>query len=184
MTPPPAHPPRPAGSHGEGGLPQPTSGRENSGLMYFFIGAAALALLIVLGFNTLGPEGAARSGIGDGPATSPAGATTGGPDPGATRSEMGIPDGKAAGAATNRSAGQGNSGAVTPPTPQAADTPAAPGRESLGAPLGGSPQSRPGMPQSSPQGTSGEPSTGGTSIPPGVSPDAPRALPAIPPASR
>jgi hypothetical protein len=61
-------PSKPSARTAQGPVPQPTSGRENSKLMYFFIGAAVLALLLVLSFNALGPEGASRTGIGDGPA--------------------------------------------------------------------------------------------------------------------
>lgn len=80
-------PPASATAQPNAPAPRPTSGRENKGLMAFFIAAAVLALLIVLGFNLLGPEGASRTGVGDGPAQSFAGPTTGGPSPGADRAQ-------------------------------------------------------------------------------------------------
>ena len=167
-----------------------TSGRENSGLMFFFIGAAAVALLIVLGFNMLGPEGAARTGVGDGPAQSPAGTTTGGPDPGITTRDTGGISGHAAGtspagASTGGAAGAGG-GTTTAVVPSAADTPTTPGREAVGAPVGGAPQATPGGGSGTSGGAiTGNPgATGAPPVPTGVSPDAPAALPAAPPASR
>lgn len=148
--------------------PRPTSGRENKGLMAFFIAAAVLALLIVLGFNLLGPEGASRTGVGDGPAQSSAGPTTGGPSPGADRSSAG---------------GAAPSGATAPtvesPAPQAADTPTAPGRESVGAPKGGALQSG----NSVPEGLSGQGAAAGQAPAARAQPGA-SAMPAAPPASR
>lgn len=116
--------------------PRPaTSGRENSGLMYFFIGAAVLALLIVVGFNLLGPDGASRTGVGDGPAQSHSGPTTGGPSP-ETNTNTGTGVGMTPGQARRAS----GSAIEAVPTPQAADTPTPPGRESVGAPAGAAPQ--------------------------------------------
>ena len=161
-------PPASATAQHNAPAPRPTSGRENKGLMAFFIAAAVLALLIVLGFNLLGPEGASRTGVGDGPAQSPAGPTTGGPSPGADRAQ-----------------GTAPSGATTPTVessaPQAADTPTAPGRESVGAPKGGALTSG----SSAPEGLSGQGTGTGTGQAPatGAQPGA-SAMPAAPPASR
>lgn len=167
--------PRAAGAAQEtGAVPKPTSGRENSGLMYFFIGAATLALLVVLGFNLLGPEGASRTGVGDGPAQAPAGQTIGGPNP---RSDAA---GAGAGAGTT-GAEQGGSASpsVNATVPQAPDSPTPPGREGVGAPMGGAPQAG----QAQPQGMSGDgaPSTGGT--PPMAAQTPASAIPAAPPAA-
>lgn len=176
--------------------PRPTSGRENSGLMYFFIGAAVLALLIVLGFNMLGPEGASRSGVGDGPAQAH-GPTIGGPTPGADRERSSI-SGNAAGtgstgsdsggnndASSNAAGGGGtNNGAVTSTTtaaPQTADSPTPAGRDGVGAPMGAAPQAGQSGPGGIPQGTTGRGGPAdGSPAPTGVSPDAPAALPASP----
>ena len=139
-------PPASATAQHNAPAPRPTSGRENKGLTAFFIAAAVLALLIVLGFNLLGPEGASRTGVGDGPAQSSAGPTTGGPSPGADRSSAG---------------GAAPTGATAPtvesPAPQAADTPTAAGRESVGAPKGGALQSGNNVPEGlSGQGAAGQ----------------------------
>jgi hypothetical protein len=167
-------PSKPSARTAQGPVPQPTSGRENSKLMYFFIGAAVLALLLVLSFNALGPEGASRTGIGDGPAQSPAGPTTGGPSP-ATGT-----DGDAAGAQNSGAARPGAGGAttITTPAPQAADTPTPPGRESVGAPVGGSPSAGPGAAQ----GVSGDGTTAGDT-PAAAAQSGASAIPAAPPAS-
>lgn len=171
-------PPRSSGTAPTGNVapPQPTSARENSGLMYFFIGAAVLALLIVLGFNALGPEGASRTGVGDGPAQSHSGPTTGGPSPDA--------DARAgAGAAGPATAGQaaGAGTTVVAPTPQVGDTPTPPGRESVGAPAGGAPQAG----QAVPEGISGRGAATPSDAPAtGAQSSAASATPAAPPASR
>ena len=54
--------------------PQPTSGRENNRVTYWFAGVAAVVLALVLGFNLLGPRGAPSSGAVDGPARASAAA--------------------------------------------------------------------------------------------------------------
>lgn len=179
-----------------GTAPAPTSGRENSGLMYFFIGAAVLALLIVLGFNMLGPEGASRTGVGDGPAQAH-GPTIGGPTGGQDRERSSI-SGQAAGTgstgsnsagnndeSSNAAGGGGNNnGAVTTTTttaPQNTDSASPPGRDGVGAPTGAAPQAGQSGPGGIPQGTSGRGGSGdGAPAPQGVSPDAPAALPASP----
>lgn len=123
--------------------PRPTSGRENSGLMFFFIGAAVLALVLVLFFNFLGPEGASRTGVADGPARSPAGETTGGPSPRGAESQPQSPGGPVTrsgndnnnnNAATTGASTQGAPAAGS--TPQAPDSQTPPGREGMGAPAG------------------------------------------------
>lgn len=164
-----------------GSTPRPTSGRENTGLMYFFIGAAVLALLLVLGFNMLGPEGASRTGIADGPAQSSAGPTTGGPSPSAgssTGSSAGSPGGATGTGTQGQSGSTGGAAGTAAPAP-AADTPTPPGRESVGAPAGGAPQSG----QARPPGISGDGTTAGDAPPMAASPGA-SAIPAAPPASR
>ena len=154
-----------------GTTPRPTSGRENTHLMYFFIGVAVLVLLIVVGFNVLGPQGAARSGVADGPAHSSQGPTTGGPSPEAgSRTEAGH-------AGAQAPAVQARTGTA----PQAPESPTPVQREGMGAPQGAAPQAGHG----SPQGVTGS----GTSA---TAADAPAqaatagasALPAAPPASR
>jgi hypothetical protein len=172
MDPIPRNPPSPppAGSSAQRAMPRPTSGRENGGLMYFFIGAAVLALLLVAGFNVLGPDGASRTGIGDGPAQSSAGPTTGGPDASSDTT-----------AGTQRSTpGQGSTaGTTTSRPPQAADTPNPVGREAVGAPMGGAPTAGPGRTQ----GVSADGTTTGDTPAAEVQPGA-SAMPAAPPASR
>lgn len=160
----------PSADPASGPVPRPTSGRENGGLMYFFIGAAVLALLLVVGFNVLGPDGASRTGVGDGPAQSPAGATTGGPSPAA---QSGTATGPAAGGSSS------SSPTTTATQPQAADTPNPVGRERIGAPAGGAPQATPGRPE----GISGDGTTAGDTPPNAAQPGA-SAMPAAPPASR
>jgi hypothetical protein len=111
-----------------------TQDRENRGLMLFFIGAGVVAVTLVVLFNVHGPEGAARSGIGDGPSHSAAGDTSGGPSPAESRAE---PADQSGGAASN------NGGAVGSATtaPQAPDSPTPIGREGVGAPRGAVPAS-------------------------------------------
>lgn len=116
---------RPAAAAPAADRPRPTSGRENSGLMFFFIGAAVLALVLVLFFNLLGPDGASRTGVGDGPARAPAGQTIGGPSP--------------RGEAAPTSGGTTSAGGAAPAAvnaPQAPDSQTPPGREGVGAPAG------------------------------------------------
>ena len=165
----------PSADPAPGPVPRPTSGRENGGLMYFFIGAAVLALLLVVGFNVLGPDGAARTGVGDGPAQSSAGPTTGGPSPG-TGTQGGTAGAQGSGAG---SAAGSSPTSTTANLPQAADTPNPVGREGVGAPAGSAPQTTPGKTQ----GVSGDGTTAGdtpaTAAQPGAS-----AMPAAPPASR
>ncbi|RYH52934.1 MAG: hypothetical protein EON54_14160, partial [Alcaligenaceae bacterium] len=107
-------------------IPHPVSGRENSGLMFFFIGAALLALLLVLFFNFLGPEGAARTGVGDGPARAPAGQTTGGPSPSSSASQP------AAGTQGSSGAATGGAAPAAVNALQAPDSQTPPGREGVG----------------------------------------------------
>lgn len=127
----------PAPSRGQADKPRPTNGRENAKLMYFFVGAAVLVLLIVLGFNFLGPEGASRTGIGDGPAQSPAGSTTGGPSPAPNAGAgTGIAENSTVPAPGANTAGNG----VQSTVPQRPDSPTPAGRESVGAPVGAVPQ--------------------------------------------
>ena len=65
--------PQATGNTARPGSSPSTSGRENSGLLFFFLGAAAVALLIALGFHMLGPEGVARTGVSpDAPVALPA----------------------------------------------------------------------------------------------------------------
>lgn len=168
-------PSHPSADPAPGPVPRPTNGRENGGLMYFFIGAAVLALLLVVGFNVLGPEGASRTGVGDGPAQSSAGPTTGGPSPGpANRAGT-------AGEQSDSAAGPGaGSPTITPANPSpAADTPNPVGRESVGAPVGAAPQA----PQGRTEGVSGDGTTAGDTPAAAAQPGA-SAMPAAPPASR
>lgn len=109
-------------------------GGENRGLMFFFIGAAVVALMLVVFFNVFGPERAARSGIGDGPSQSSAGATTGGPSP--SERSTAAPPTQGGGAAS------GGGGAANPAAtaPQAPDSQTPAGREGVGAPRGAAPE--------------------------------------------
>lgn len=118
-----------------------TRGGQNRGLMYFFIGAAVVALVLVLFFNLQGPEGAARSGIGDGPSRSSAGETTGGPSPaeGGATDRIPAPLGQSSGAASSAS-GAAN---PAPIAPQAPDSQTPIGREAVGAPRGAAPEGGP-----------------------------------------
>jgi hypothetical protein len=127
-------------------LPRSTSGRENSGLMFFFIGAAVLALMLVLFFNFLGPEGASRTGVADGPATAPAGQTTGGPSPANTTAQPGT---------GNSSAATGGDAPATVTAPQRPDSQTPPGREAVGAPVGNVSGTGQSPAQATPAGTSG-----------------------------
>lgn len=102
--------------------PRPTSGRENSGLMFFFIGAAVLALLLVLFFNVLGPDGASRTGVADGPARAPAGQTIGGPGPADSQPGVTGTPGGSGGASTG-----GAAPAETPAPARTNSTEGAPG---------------------------------------------------------
>ena len=171
--------------------PQPVSARENNGLMYFFIGAAVLALLVAIGFNWLGPQGASRTGVGDGPAQAPGGVSTGGPSTG---------NGSGAGSVSGNTTAAGTDGttATTPlggtattttiTGPQAPDTPTPPGRESVGAPMGSVPQASQGGPSATAQGAGGTggagAATGSTPAAPGAATNAPAASPATPAASQ
>lgn len=114
-----------------------TNGRENRGLMYFFIGATVVALVVVLFFNFQGPERAARSGIADGPSRSSAGETTGGPSPaeGITIDRVPAPASQVSRDASSAS------GAENParPASQAPDSQTPIGREAIGAPQGAAP---------------------------------------------
>lgn len=129
----------PRASHSSTAPPPPkwshaSRGGQNRGLMYFFIGATLVALVLVLFFNLHGPEGAARSGIGDGPSRSSAGETTGGPSPaeGGATERIPAPLGQTSGAAFN-SSGAANPAPVAPQTPDS-QTPI--GREAVGTPRG------------------------------------------------
>ena len=166
----------PSADPAPGPAPRPTSGRENGGLMYFFIGAAVLALLLVVGFNMLGPDGASRTGVGDGPAQSSAGPTTGGPSPGAA-TQAG-----AAGSSQNEGATGAGTGSPTTTTAnpaQRGDTPTPVGRESVGAPAGGAPQTT----QGRTEGVSGDGTTAGDT-PAAAARSGASAIPAAPAASR
>ena len=133
--------------------PTPTNGSENNRVVLFFISATTVILFIVLGFNFLGPEGASRSGIADGPATSSSGrTTTGGPSvsesPGhegrvgvhSTRNASG---GSAGNDPQTLSGAASSTGDLDKPratsAPQAPDSRTPAGREGVGAPRGGSP---------------------------------------------
>lgn len=169
-----------------GKAPQPTSGRENSGVMYFIIGAAVLTLLVVLGFNLLGPQGASRTGVGDGPAQSHS-PTLGGPTPGAARDDAANSSGTGNPSDSTSGSAAGTVTTTTTAAPQAPDSPSAPGREGVGAPVGGALQAGQSGPGGSAPGSTGADAPGGFApAPQGVSPDAPAALPASPasPASR
>ena len=130
-----------------------TSGGENRGLTIFFIGAAVVALMLVVFFNVQGPEGAARSGVGDGPARSPAGETTGGPSP----VERGTAERSPAPVGQNSTTASGSNGGANPAStvPQAPDSQTPVGREGVGAPRGAMPQ----------QGTTQVPASPGTGSP-------------------
>jgi hypothetical protein len=133
--------------------PRPTSGRENSGLMFFFIGAALLALLLVLFFNVLGPQGASRTGVGDGPARAPAGQTTGGPSPSSATTQP------ATGAQGTNAAATGGAAPAAINVPQAPDTQTPPGREGVGAPVGNTTGAGRDSTQTAPEGTTGRTGT-------------------------
>lgn len=129
----------PRASHSSTAPPPPkwshaSRGGQNRGLMYFFIGATLVALVLVLFFNLLGPEGAARSGIGDGQFRSSAGETTGGPSPaeGDTKDRILAPLGQSSGAVFSAT------GAVDPAlvAPQTTDSQTHIGREAVGSPRG------------------------------------------------
>jgi hypothetical protein len=102
--------------------------------MLFFIGAVVVAVTLVVLFNVHGPEGAARSGIGDGPSRSAAGETTGGPSPAESRTEPADQGGGAA----SKSGGEADSATTAPHAP---DSPSPIGREGVGAPRGAVPAS-------------------------------------------
>jgi hypothetical protein len=129
----------PRASHSSTAPPPPKRshaprGGKNRGLMCYFIGATLVVLVLVLFFNLHGPEGAARSGIGDGPSRSSAGETTGGPShaEGGTKDRIPAPLGQSSGAAFS-SSGAANPAPVAPQTPDS-QTPI--GREAVGAPRG------------------------------------------------
>lgn len=115
--------------------PKPTSGRENNHVVMWFIAVTLLILSIVLGFNLLGPEGASRSGVADGPARSSAGATTGGPSPGGATQQP------RNGEPSPTAAWQTSPDARNVAVPQAPDSATPPGREGMGAPRGAAPPS-------------------------------------------
>ncbi len=99
-------------------VPRPTSGRENNKAFIYAVCGAGLVLAIVLAFNFAGPPGPGRNVDLTNP--SPAGAPT----------EQSSP--------TAPSAPPSTSGSTDTVAPQRGDTPASPGREGVGAPVGGS----------------------------------------------
>lgn len=121
----------------DSGHQKPTSGSENNRVVLFFVTATAIVLFIVLGFNFLGPEGASRTGIGDGPATSAAGTTTGGPS--ATNAEAARHN-SSGGQATQPTSPGGRATTRATSSPQAPDSATPAGREAVGAPKGGAPE--------------------------------------------
>ena len=116
----------------QGEAQKSTSGRENNRVTYWFIGVVLVVLSLVLGFSFLGPEGASRTGVADGPATSSTSQTTGGPSTDAAGMQH------APQAGTNSSASD-PSNSRTGTAPQAPDSATPPGRESVGAQVGSQP---------------------------------------------
>lgn len=152
----------------QGESPKPTSGRENSRVTYWFIGVVLVILSLVLGFNFLGPAGASRTGIANGPSTSPTGQTTGGPSSD-TNSVQRAPQGAVTPSASNSPTSR------TSISPQAPDSATPAGRESVGAPVGS--QATPTSPERN--------ATGGTaSAVPAAAISPASTTPAAPPASR
>ena len=152
----------------QGETPKPTSGRENNRVTYWFVGVVLVVLSLVLGFNFLGPEGATRTGVADGPAATSSGQITGGPstDPAGMQ--------RAPQARTTSSAPD-SPNSRTSAAPQAPDSATPPGREGVGAQVGS--QASP-----APQERIGAGGTSGSVPPAAISPAS--TTPAAPPASR
>lgn len=94
-------------------VPRPTSGRENNRAFIYAVCGAGLVLAIVLAFNFAGPPGPGRE------------------------VDLTNPTPRAASAPAQAPSTQPASPTTDTVTPQRGDTPTPPGRESVGAPVGG-----------------------------------------------